>query len=462
MMKSLSLLLTTLPFSEPLTYYTIGDWGLPSSLQASVITAMEGTATASPPDFVMALGDNFYQHGVASAEDPQFQTTFENRFTDASLRPEWYVILGNHDYLQPSSPASQREYAVSHPGSKWILPDLQYVVYYNLCTNLPTTLEEYGNADEGDGSGSNDDGSNDHCSDGIAAFVYIDTPHLAPYETCTVEGVCVVRDMLLEIYGSEASLNGATEAAYEWIDGTLASIDDNADISHIIVSGHYPIYTLGTHGGYKYGPYPSSVVALKERLLPMLETYGVDMYVSGHDHMLEHLQNASSPLQHIVSGSGAKLRDVKYSAPDGVIKHYAESVAGFTKHTIASGGIVTQFVGYSRSDGVYGYDDVLKEDVITVDSDDAVGGGGYEVLWEYKQCSRRSQGCSVVDSPTKGATINTGALTVLTITSITLLVTTVTVGCIKIVERYNKNELCREKKDDERGLREESAGDDKL
>ena len=205
---------------QPLNFFTLGDWGKASINQAAVSHAMSAAAVVAPsiPDFVLALGDNFYQWGVSDADDKQFNTTFEARFKDPNIRPEWYVILGNHDYRQTASPAAQREYSATHPDSKFILPDLQYIKYMDLCSNKNVNRDEYTGT----------------CPDGLAAFVFIDTPHLAPEDTC-----CLVKETLTSLYGGWAGVEVATAEAYDWIETTLESIDNDDAIKWLFVNGHY-------------------------------------------------------------------------------------------------------------------------------------------------------------------------------------------------------------------------------
>ena len=45
--------------------------------------------------FQFALGDNFYFDGVKSVDDPRFQASFENVFTDQNLlETPWFLNLG--------------------------------------------------------------------------------------------------------------------------------------------------------------------------------------------------------------------------------------------------------------------------------------------------------------------------------------------------------------------------------
>ncbi|KAI6685980.1 hypothetical protein NL676_031893 [Syzygium grande] len=64
-----------------------------------------------------------------------------------------------------------------------------------------------------------------------------------------------------------------------------------------IVVGHHPIKSAGFHG---------STDELVKQLLPILEEKNVDLYINGHDHCLEHILTADSPIQFLTSGGGSK------------------------------------------------------------------------------------------------------------------------------------------------------------
>ena len=49
----------------------------------------------------------------------------------------------------------------------------------------------------------------------------------------------------------------------------------------LLVAGHYPVFSAGEHG---------DTGELKQYLLPLLETYNVDAYFCGHDHISEHIE----------------------------------------------------------------------------------------------------------------------------------------------------------------------------
>ena len=41
-------------------------------------------------DFVISTGDNFYDDGLTSVDDPAFHESFSNIYTAPSLQKQWY------------------------------------------------------------------------------------------------------------------------------------------------------------------------------------------------------------------------------------------------------------------------------------------------------------------------------------------------------------------------------------
>lgn len=64
-----------------------------------------------------------------------------------------------------------------------------------------------------------------------------------------------------------------------------------------IVIGHHAIRSVGSHGDTE---------ELVQQLLPIIKAHGVDLYMNGHDHCLEHISSVNSPLQFLTSGGGSK------------------------------------------------------------------------------------------------------------------------------------------------------------
>lgn len=76
---------------------------------------------------------------------------------------------------------------------------------------------------------------------------------------------------------------------WDWLNKTLAAL--TAD--HLIVSGHYPIWSACSHG---------PTYRLVDRLKLLLETYGA-RYVIGNERCARHIDEGSGP-KYIVTGAG--------------------------------------------------------------------------------------------------------------------------------------------------------------
>jgi hypothetical protein len=89
--------------NAPVTFSVFGCGGDGSMTQVQVANMLNEVAGKVPgPLFVVMLGDNFYDNGVDSENDP----AFEKKFYEVYHRPEYpfisnlpyFVILGNHDH----------------------------------------------------------------------------------------------------------------------------------------------------------------------------------------------------------------------------------------------------------------------------------------------------------------------------------------------------------------------------
>merc|ERR1712150_372871 len=69
-------------------------------------------------DFVVSTGDNFYEHGVHSADDKRFETTWRDIYTHPGIADlTWYISAGNHDHGSHDDGREwfQVEYSKTHP-----------------------------------------------------------------------------------------------------------------------------------------------------------------------------------------------------------------------------------------------------------------------------------------------------------------------------------------------------------
>jgi hypothetical protein len=253
-MKALLLFVGITVAYAQLNFLTLGDWGSPGTKQRAVAAQMGAVGAQNNIQFVLALGDNFYEDGVSSDTDPQWQTTYSQVYTADSLNVPWYAILGNHDHHKGRGQGELNFYK-NHRDSRWTEPDYWYTQTFQFnATNVQ--------------------------------IVFIDTVLMDPSSDV------IAAWNAAGTYASNSALYASlAEDQLAWLTGTLA----NSTADWLLVAGHYPIYSGGEHGNNE---------KLLEVLNPLLEQYHVDAYFNGHDHSLQHLQGTT--VNYYVSGSGAK------------------------------------------------------------------------------------------------------------------------------------------------------------
>lgn len=233
--------------SGTLNFLVFGDWGRNGEKdQLDVAREMGLVAKDINAQFIMAVGDNFYEDGVAGVDDPQWQSSFENVYTAASLQVPWYAILGNHDYRQNAE--AQIEY--SRKSRRWNMPARYF-----------TRTEKIGDA-------------------GAAEFFYIDTMPMA------------AKSGKLDPGNHHAGRQDVPKQV-AWLEAALAA----STAPWKIMVGHHPVYSGGEHGDTPF---------IVEHILPLMVKYGVQVYFNGHDHDLQHLQAGKVNL--FCSGAGSKVR----------------------------------------------------------------------------------------------------------------------------------------------------------
>lgn len=107
-------------------FIALGDTGKANEGQYKVGQSIAQDCIQSLCDFGLLLGDNFYEVGVTSVQDPQWKDKFELPYKD--FPKNFYVILGNHDYGKYANDWArgqhQLDYAKQNP--KWKMPNFYY------------------------------------------------------------------------------------------------------------------------------------------------------------------------------------------------------------------------------------------------------------------------------------------------------------------------------------------------
>ena len=93
-----------------------------------------------------------------------------------------------------------------------------------------------------------------------------------------------------------------TTAQKKWLVKTLA--DQDPSIKWKIVVGHHPMFT----GGSRTDGYDTK--AIRSSLKPVLDQYGVDVYLTGHEHSLQYIK-PEGKTHHFISGGASEKTPVK-------------------------------------------------------------------------------------------------------------------------------------------------------
>jgi tartrate-resistant acid phosphatase type 5 len=264
------LLAETTPQSIPATglnFLIFGDWGRQGEQdQVEVAIQMAKAATDLKPQFIISVGDNFYENGVQSVDDPHWQSSFEDVYRDPALQVPWYCILGNHDYHANCD--AQTAYHKINP--RWNMPARHYVQSHQ--------IDAVTNAD----------------------FFYLDTtPMIKGYYKNGSEKTraqVITQDVPKQLAWFKAALAASTA---RWK----------------IVIGHHPIYSGGGHG---------DTPELIENILPLLHEHKVQAYFNGHDHDLQHL--VADGVNFFDTGAGSQHTLTFYTRRS----KFAKSCSGFT------------------------------------------------------------------------------------------------------------------------------------
>ena len=242
----------------------MGDTGEGNADQYAVAAAVETVCAAQGCDFVMLLGDNFYDVGVEDVNDSLWQDYFELPY--ANLQMPFYPTLGNHDGGAGGS------------GLDIFRGNVQ-VQYTTSTTTNWTMLDRYYSY-----------------SYANAQFFSMDTS--------------------LMFFDGLPIITALVDDQESWIQGELAASTATWKIAY----GHHPYYSNGPHGNagnYEGLPWFTPFAAGTEvkNFIDANLCGDVDLYLSGHDHSRQwHIQDCNGT-QFMVSGGGAKRTDIEGNNP---------------------------------------------------------------------------------------------------------------------------------------------------
>lgn len=251
----------------PCNFLVVGDWGRDGNAHQREVAVQMGQAAQNlASQCVFSVGDNFYEDGVQATSDPLWRSSFEAIYSAPSLQVPWYVALGNHDYR--GSPQAQIDYAAI--SQRWRMPSRYYKV-----------------------SGSQ-----------------IGAPHL---DVFVIDTSPLVHKYRKDVHSTIAAnvVSQDVPAQLRWLDDQLS----RSTAPWRLVVGHHTIYS----GGSGHGDTPETT----ELIEPLLRKHGVQAYINGHDHDLQHIRRGG--VDYLCCGAGSEVRPVQ--AVEGTL--YCAARSGF-------------------------------------------------------------------------------------------------------------------------------------
>ncbi|PXF47212.1 Purple acid phosphatase 8 [Gracilariopsis chorda] len=242
--------------AEPgLRFQLVGDWGRDGMCcQHDVAYEMARAAATSKPRFIVSVGDNFYESGIVKATDAQVNRSWRNVYLKyEALKVPWKMLLGNHDY---NGNVSAQE-VLGRDDAFWHMPARYYF----------ETFDNGGNS---------------------VLLVYLDT------------------SVMYYMHDEFDHLWDTVDVEYrvKQLDDVRARLlESNAKWK--IVVAHHPLFSSGENSVHEL----RNLKQMQTLLLPMLKECGVDAYISGHEHLMEHL--VSDGVHFFVSGAGSKISSVR-------------------------------------------------------------------------------------------------------------------------------------------------------
>jgi len=304
---------------------SIGDWGDEAAKNVAPVMAEYS------PEFILAIGDNFYDRGVSGIDDPQFKEKFEDTFTGESLQVPWYVCAGNHDYYGGAK-GIQAEMDYSNSSKRWNYPSLYYAQNINTTdgTSILLVSTDTWRLNGGDTFVAFDPATNRSALRNITDIL---VKHQAGEIT---DGTA---EQLLKHFSADDEENplqvSGDDDQLKFIEDTLSG--SSADWK--IVMGHFPVHSATQK---EHGDTPSLITDLQ----PLLEKYQADMYFNGHDHILQHIQ--INNVHYFGSGAGAREHSGVNTDYVG-LKGYQEGSYGFMVHNGDKNSLTTSFISADGS-----------------------------------------------------------------------------------------------------------------
>jgi len=242
------------PASTAVRFIAMGDTGTGSNDQLKIGNTIAAKCKASGCDFVTLLGDNLYDSGASSVDDPIWQEKFETPYAAVNL--DFYAVLGNHDYGAGGAGTdfgkAKNEIDYTKKSTKWKMP---------------------------------------------AAYYHFTKANV-------------------ELFALDTNMALFSQAGQQKTDVTAWLAASKAEWK--IALGHHPYKSNGPHGNagsYDGIPIPPVNGKSVKSFMDDVVCGKADVYFSGHDHSQQWLNESCKGTELAVSGAGAKTTELKGNNP---------------------------------------------------------------------------------------------------------------------------------------------------
>jgi tartrate-resistant acid phosphatase type 5 len=282
----------TIPDPKSNHILMLGDWGTVTEpgQQITVANAMRRWASDNSirPDALLMLGDNFYGEMSDGVNSRRWIKQFEQTYPSSFFPGPAYAVLGNHDYETFRGNKVEAELAYTRQSARWTMPQRWYSVKLPKENPLLTLICLDSNIP---GSKGRD---------------------LWPW--------------------SFVLTRQQHDEQQQWLEAELTK---PRTTPFLALAAHHPLYSNGEH---RDNP---KLIAQWDSLL---RRHNVDLYLSGHDHDLQHLEFKGHPTSFVISGGGgAEL--VGWTTPPQERGPWGLRALGFTDLQISKEEVVVRHIG---------------------------------------------------------------------------------------------------------------------
>jgi hypothetical protein len=208
--------------TAPVRIWGIGDFGNGSTTQLNVRNAFAAYAGTTPTNLWIWLGDDAYNLGT----DAEFQANVFAKYPDQFKSIPLFPSPGNHDYAQ-----------AGYKSASALTTNFPYFSIFSMPQN------------------------------GESGGVASNSPKYYSYNYSNIHFIS------LDSYGA---LNNPGSPMYTWLNNDLAANTQRWTIAYF----HHPPYTKGSHNSDT----AAESVDIRTNIIPLLESYHVDVVLSGHSH----------------------------------------------------------------------------------------------------------------------------------------------------------------------------------